>query len=276
MKLPLNIRQLLKNLAGWPQQHLPRRKSFIFTWDLDQCVNYCECRKNSISTDQVLICWCSFVGIFYLASPGLDVPHVSSVGLEVDHGGKVHILSKELRWKRFKKKKSFYCFTNYVYLLHKSVTHICADDLLSHKTGEKIMSEPPLPKRIISRAVITALVNIQVRDRKLGGLKMAFLPRRSKTLLLDLSVEQKWGGGNPPEWHSVLSDYHRHQKWARSLTSWSPFENSPAPCLLRAMTTPMGSFPFMMGAVNMHLVAYLVCLSTKSLKWESWKQQDGG
>lgn len=94
-------------------------------------------------------------GYFYLASPGLNVPHVSSVGLEIDHSGKVHILSKELQWKKFKK-NYFYCFNNYVYMLHKSVTHIRIDDLLSHKTGEKIVSEPPLPKRIISWAVITA------------------------------------------------------------------------------------------------------------------------
>lgn len=32
----------------------------------------------------------------YLASPGLDIPHVSSVGLETDHSSKVHIFIEEL------------------------------------------------------------------------------------------------------------------------------------------------------------------------------------
>lgn len=34
--------------------------------------------------------------IFYLASPGLYIPHASSVGLEGDHSGKVHIFTEEL------------------------------------------------------------------------------------------------------------------------------------------------------------------------------------
>lgn len=35
-------------------------------------------------------------GFFYLASPGLYIPHASCVGLESDHGSKVHIFSEEL------------------------------------------------------------------------------------------------------------------------------------------------------------------------------------
>ena len=37
--------------------------------------------------------WFTFVN-FYLASPGLYIPHVSHMGLEGDHSSKVHILIK--------------------------------------------------------------------------------------------------------------------------------------------------------------------------------------
>lgn len=57
-------------------------------------------------------------------------------------------------------------------------------------------------------------------------------------------------------------------------TSSSVLENSEAPTLFSAVTTPSTSLPLMTGAMIMFLVVYPVCLSTKSLNFGFWQKKN--
>lgn len=93
VELSLDVRQLLKHLTGWPEQHLEPHKAATFPAQHEPWFWQRNWWKYF-----VIRC----IHSLYLTPPGLHVEHVGCVMLQADDLGKSHVLVEKLL-----KKKTF-------------------------------------------------------------------------------------------------------------------------------------------------------------------------